>query len=69
MRLKGRVDRLQLRLQRLSESAGLLESVLTEEIGTETALIEAILARIRQPRISLEIYSITFERNSAVQTL
>ena len=56
MRLKGRVDRLQLRLQRLSESAGLLESVLTEEIGTDTTLIEAIVARIRQPRISLEIY-------------
>ena len=69
MRLKGRVDRLQLRLQRLSESAGLLESVLAEEIGTETALIEAIVAGIRQPRISVEIYSITFERSSAVQSL
>lgn len=69
MRLKGRVERLQLRLQRLSESAGLLESVLAEEIGTETALIEAIVAGIRQPRISVEIYSITFERNSAVQSL
>jgi hypothetical protein len=69
MRLKGRVDRLQLRLQRRPESAGLLESVLAEEIGTETALIEAIVAGIRQPRISVEIYSITFECSSAVQSL
>ncbi|MGL5058484.1 MAG: protein DpdE, partial [Microcoleus sp.] len=46
MQLQDRVDRMQLRSQRLSASV--------EEIGTETALIEAIVTGIRQPRISLE---------------
>ncbi|NJK75828.1 MAG: DEAD/DEAH box helicase [Microcoleus sp. SU_5_6] len=54
MQIENRIDRLQLRSQQLSESERLLESVLAAEISTESALIEAIVAGIRQPCIRLE---------------
>ena len=48
------MNQLQLRLNRLSQSEQLLESVLADEISTETALSQAILAGIRRPHITLE---------------
>lgn len=54
IQLENRVNQLQLRLHRLSESEQLLESVLAAEISTESALSQAVLAGIRQPRLTLE---------------
>jgi ATP-dependent helicase HepA len=54
IKLENRIDRLQLRLNRLSESEQLLESVLEAEISTESMLSQAVIAGIRHPRISLE---------------
>jgi ATP-dependent helicase HepA len=54
IQLENRVNQLQLRLNRLSQSEQLLESVLAEEISTETVLSQAVLAGIRQPRLTLE---------------
>jgi len=54
IQLKNRVNQLQLRLNRLSKSEQLLESVLGDEISTESALSEAVLAGIRRPQMTLE---------------
>jgi ATP-dependent helicase HepA len=54
IQLENRVNQLQLRLNRLSKSEQLLESVLATEINTESVLSQAVLAGIRHPRISLE---------------
>lgn len=54
IQLENRVNQLQLRLNRLSQSEQLLESVLADEISTETVLSQAVLAGIRQPRLTLE---------------
>jgi ATP-dependent helicase HepA len=48
------VNQLQLRLNRLSKSEQALESVLAEEISTESLLSEAVLAGIRRPHMTLE---------------
>ncbi len=54
IQLENRVNQLQLRLNRLSQSEQLLESVLADEISTESVLSQAVLAGIRQPRLTLE---------------
>ncbi len=54
IQLENRVNQLQLRLNRLSKSAQLLESVLADEISTESALSQAVLAGIRHPQMTLE---------------
>ena len=54
IQLENRVNQLQLRLNRLSQSAQLLESVLATEISTESVLSQAVLAGIRHPRLTLE---------------
>ncbi|MEG5101564.1 MULTISPECIES: protein DpdE [unclassified Microcoleus] len=54
IQLENRVNQLQLRLNRLSKSEQLLESVLAEEISTESLLSEAVLAGIRRPHMTLE---------------
>ncbi|WP_293128895.1 protein DpdE [Microcoleus sp. bin38.metabat.b11b12b14.051] len=54
IQLENRVNQLQLRLNRLSKSEQLLESVLAEEISTESALNQAVLAGIRRPHLTLE---------------
>ncbi|MCW6050540.1 helicase [Lyngbya sp. CCAP 1446/10] len=54
IQLENRVNQLQLRLNRLSKSAQLLESVLADEISTESALSQAVLAGIRRPHLTLE---------------
>ncbi len=54
IQLENRVNQLQLRLNRLSQSEQLLESVLATEISTETVLSQAVLAGIRHPRLTLE---------------
>jgi ATP-dependent helicase HepA len=54
IQLQNRVNQLQLRLNRLSVAEQLLESVLAEEITTESVLSQAVLAGIRRPHISLE---------------
>ncbi|WP_333331965.1 protein DpdE [Microcoleus sp. T3_A4] len=54
IQLENRVNQLQLRLHRLSKSEQLLESVLAEEISTESLLSEAVLAGIRRPHMTLE---------------
>ena len=54
IQLENRVNQLQLRLNRLSKSEQLLESVLADEISTETALSQAVLAGIRRPHLTLE---------------
>jgi ATP-dependent helicase HepA len=54
IQLENRVNQLQLRLNRLSKSEQALESVLAEEISTESLLSEAVLAGIRRPHMTLE---------------
>ena len=54
IQLQNRVNQLQLRWNRLSVAEQLLESVLAEEISTESVLSQAVLAGIRRPHISLE---------------
>jgi ATP-dependent helicase HepA len=54
IQLKNRVNQLQLRLNRLSKSEQLLESVLADEISTESLLSQAVLAGIRHPHLTLE---------------
>jgi ATP-dependent helicase HepA len=54
IQLENRVNQLQLRLHRLSKSEQALESVLAEEISTESLLSEAVLAGIRRPHMTLE---------------
>ncbi|MEK0177989.1 protein DpdE [Microcoleus anatoxicus] len=54
IQLENRVNQLQLRLNRLSQSEQLLESVLADEISTESVLSQAVLAGIRQPSLTLE---------------
>ena len=54
IQLENRVNQLQLRLNRLSKSEQLLESVLADEISTESALSKAVLAGIRRPHMTLE---------------
>jgi ATP-dependent helicase HepA len=54
IQLENRVNQLQLRLNRLSKSEQALESVLAEEISTESLLSQAVLAGIRRPHMTLE---------------
>ncbi|MEG4967139.1 protein DpdE [Microcoleus sp. B6-A1] len=54
IQLENRVNQLQLRLNRLSKSEQLLESVLADEINTESLLSQAVLAGIRRPHMTLE---------------
>jgi len=54
IQLENRVNQLQLRLNRLSKAEQLLESVLADEISTESALSQAVLAGIRRPHLTLE---------------
>jgi ATP-dependent helicase HepA len=54
IQLENRVNQLQLRLHRLSNSEQALESVLAEEISTESLLSQAVLAGIRRPHMTLE---------------
>ncbi|MCC3448381.1 MAG: DEAD/DEAH box helicase [Microcoleus sp. PH2017_29_MFU_D_A] len=54
IQLENRVNQLQLRLNRLSKSEQLLESVLADEISTESLLSQAVLAGIRHPHLTLE---------------
>ncbi len=54
IQLENRVNQLQLRLNRLSKSEQALESVLAEEISTESVLNQAVLAGIRHPHMTLE---------------
>jgi ATP-dependent helicase HepA len=54
IQLQNRVNQLQLRWNRLSVAEQLLESVLAEEISTESVLSQAVLAGIQRPHISLE---------------
>ncbi|MEG4282028.1 protein DpdE [Microcoleus sp. A006_D1] len=54
VQLENRVNQLQLRWDRLSKSEQLLESVLADEISTESALSQAVLAGIRRPHLTLE---------------
>ncbi|MEG3984415.1 protein DpdE [Microcoleus sp. T3B2] len=54
IQLENRVNQLQLRLNRLSKSEQLLESVLADEISTESLLSQAVLAGIRRPHMTLE---------------
>ena len=54
IQLENRVNQLQLRLNRLSKSEQALESVLAEEISTESLLGQAVLAGIRHPHMTLE---------------
>ncbi|WP_293359809.1 MULTISPECIES: protein DpdE [unclassified Microcoleus] len=54
IQLENRVNQLQLRLNRLSKSEQLLESVLADEISTESLLSQAVLTGIRHPHLTLE---------------
>lgn len=53
-KLGNRVDQLRLRLNRLSEVEQMSDSVLAQEISTESALSQAILDGIRHPHIRLD---------------
>jgi len=54
IQLENRVNQLQLRLNRLSQSEQLLESVLADEMSIESLLSQAVLAGIRRPQMTLE---------------